>query len=230
MNKINWLIRIALGLQLLGGFLFLSWLIIWAGPISVGTGRLTGLLHDLEVYDFKLWLIIGTFLYLLLLAGMLVLVFLINISNRKLEDIKLAVVNLLQGKFIPVTVDIDETIPVAMGTQVEAPFEISTKISFNEEVFVKTTIPVDMNIPLDTVVETSVMGLGKIKIPIKASMPMKFNFDFSGPVKMNVQQFDFHLKEKARVEMPPLQVPIKCSIKARLNLESNFTQFLNSRF
>lgn len=210
---------------MLGTGLFI-YLISTNQVISIGEGRLTELLRDIEVYNFKIWVLMAICLYIIFTLAVIVVLFLLNISNQKLDDLKLAVKNLLQGKFIPVTVEIDENIPVVMDKVVEAPFELSTRMNFNEEVTVKTVIPINMDIPMDTVIETSVMGIGKIKIPIKAIMPIKMDFKFEGPVKMNVQDFHLNIQEKAKVSLPPLEVPIKCTVKAKLNLDSNLAQFL----
>ena len=117
-----------------------------------------------------------------------------------------------------------------MSTAVSADFTVDTQLNIKESVHVETVIPVDMDLPIDTVFETKVLGIGTVKIPIKTVVPVKMQFPFEGDIKMNMQDFNFKLQEKAVVKLPPLEVPVKCEMDAVLNLESNLQKVEESLF
>jgi len=201
--------------------------LFFTGPLIIGAGKFNEIINLIETMDYRHWMVAAAFLYFLLALTIFVLFFLVNISNWQVDEIKKNIYLLLKDKNIPVTVDIDESIPVHLQHPVSAPFSLDTSLDFDEEVTVKAQIPVKMNLPIDTSIETSVLGLGKIKIPIKTHLPIDMNFPFEGKVHMKINDFKFKLREMAEVQLPAMNVPIKCQLRANLNLQSNLQQVEN---
>ncbi len=220
-------VKWVLFLQVLMAFTAVCFFVLFTGPLVIGAGKFSEVIHLIETTDYRLWMVLGASLYFLLALTILILFFLGDVANWQVEEIKKTVYMLLKDKNIPVTVDIDESIAVHIDKPVSAPFSVDTALDFDEQVSVKATIPVKMNLPIDTVIETSVLGLGSIKIPIKTSLPIDMNFPFHGMVHMKVDSFKVSLKEMAQVQLPPMVVPVKCQLKAKLNLESNLQQVEN---
>ncbi|HAZ14756.1 MAG: hypothetical protein A2X86_10490 [Bdellovibrionales bacterium GWA2_49_15] len=201
--------------------------IFFTGPLVIGAGKFSEVINLIETTDYRLWLIIAACLYFFMALTIFVTFFLIDISNWQLEEIRKNIYLLLKDKNIPVTVDIDESIPIHIEKPVQAPFSVDTALDFDEQVLVKAVIPVKMKLPIDTTIETSVLGIGSIKIPIKTYLPIDLSFPFEGEVHMKVNGFKIKLREMGQVELPPMQVPVRCQLKARLNLESNLQQVEN---
>lgn len=210
--------------QVLMAFFAVCFFIFFTGPLIIGAGKFSEVINHIETMDYRLWIVGGAFLYFLLALTIFVLFFLVDVSNWQVEEIKKNIYLLLKDKNIPVTVDIDESIPIHLDHAVSAPFSVDTALDLDEVVTVKTLIPVKLNLPIDTTIETSVLGIGKIKIPIKTFLPIDMNFPFQGEVHMKVNGFKIKLREMAEVELPAMKVPIKCQLKANLNLGSNLQQ------
>ncbi|MEK6623977.1 MAG: hypothetical protein AABY86_03355 [Bdellovibrionota bacterium] len=201
--------------------------VFFTGPLVIGAGKFSEIINLIETTDYRFWIVIAACLYFLMALTIFVLFFLIDISNWQLEEIKKNVYLLLKDKNIPVTVDIDESIPIHIEKPVSAPFSVDTSLDIDEQVMVKAIIPVKMKLPIDTTIETSVLGLGSIKIPIKTYLPIDMSFPFEGKVHMVVNGFKIKLREMGEVQLPPMEVPVRCQLKARLNLESNLQQVEN---
>ncbi len=211
-------------LQISALAIIILYLLFWQGPIVIGAGKFQHVVNQIETTDYRWWIAIGCGLYLVVATTLFILFVLVDISNWQLEEIKKHFYALIKDKHIPVTVDINEFIPIHLEKPVNAPFSINTLINFNQEVSVQANIPVKMDLPIDTVVETSVMGLGKIRIPIKTTLPIDMIFPFVGNVHMKVDNFKFSLSEMAQVQLPAIEVPVRCQVRANLNIQSNLQQ------
>lgn len=187
----------------------------------IGAGKFDSLVHIIETIDYRWW-IVGLITMYFGMALLLIILFTIfNKYFEQVDSIKDNLFKLVKDKIIPIRADIDERIMVELDKPVVAKFKVSTELDINEKVYVKTTIPINLNFPLDTVFETKVLGIGKVKIPIKTIIPLNINFPFEGEVAMKVDKFKLDLEEEAQVQIPPMEVPINCQVEARLNLESN---------
>ncbi|MBI2519607.1 MAG: hypothetical protein HYV97_04295 [Bdellovibrio sp.] len=213
--------------QVLFAFSAVFGFVFFTGPLVIGAGKFNEVIHLLETTDFRFWIVIAACLYFLMALTIFVSFFLIDISNWQLEEIRKNIYLLLKDKNIPVTVDIDESIPIHIERPVSAPFSVDTSLDIDEQVNISATIPVKLKLPIDTTIETSVLGLGSIKIPIKTQLPIDMSFPFEGEVHMKINGFKVKLREMGQVQLPPMEIPVRCQLKARLNLESNLQQVEN---
>jgi len=229
-QKFQSAIKILLCIQTIMAFLVVLYFLIIADPMLIGIGQFESVVHKIESIDYRWWLLTGSILFLLLSLASTILFYVIDLSGFEISQIKDSIYSLVKGKNIPVRVDVDEKIRVEIEEEVSADFSVNTTLNISESVHIQTTIPVDLNLPIDTVFETKVLGIGTIKIPIKTSIPVKMDFPFDGYVKLNMQDFNLVLNEKAHVKLPPMMVPIKCQIDAVLNLESNLKKVEKTLF
>jgi|GEM_PF-6413981 len=201
-------------------FLLLLGLGIKAPELALGQGKFLHWVEEFETFDFFWPAMIVIFFSIIFLITLLVGVL---ILEKFQDQIKQALKNFyseLAEKTIPVSVSINETIPVNMPS-ISAPFRVETLLSFDQAVQVKATIPIDLELPIDTIVETSVLGIGSLKIPIRTKMPVHLDFPFEGPVHMKVKDFPMKLEEMAQVDLPPMAVPVHCQVNAHLHMGAN---------
>jgi len=195
--------------------------ILFSGPIMIGAGKFNSIIYTIETIDYRWWIVALIAMYFGMSLFFLILFAIFHKSFEEVDSIKDNLFKLVKDKRIPIRADIHERIKIELDEPVEANFKVSTLLDINEKVHVKAMIPVDLDIPVDTVFETKVLGIGTVKIPIKTKIPMKMDFPFEGEVSMKVDGFKLELDEKAKVQIPPMEVPIDCQVEAKLNLESN---------
>ena len=53
------------------------------------------------------------------------------------------------------------------------------------------------------------------------TIPVDINFPFKGEVAMSIEGMHFKLRENALVDLPTLNIPIRCHVEAKLDLEKN---------
>lgn len=188
--------------------------IIFAPPITIGSHGLDRLVE----LDWRYALLVPA---IVIWGGPLIAVVTWQRAARagvEVQKVRDLVTTLLQNRQIPVLVDVDVRVPVVIEHALKVPVELNTKMAVDELIDIETSVPIRTVLPLDTSIETSVFGLGTIKIPIRAQLPVDFVVPIVGKIRVKSAGLPLHLKEEVIVQMPPFEVPIKSRIETRIDL------------
>jgi hypothetical protein len=189
-----------------------------AEPFEIGEGRFQGTVHELEVYDFKWWILSAASLaWLFPIAGVVAFAS-AKAAGLDRERLRAVVRELLEDKSIPVIVDVDTRLPIVVEGPLSVGVKLDTSISIDDKVEIDASIPLSVELPLDTEVSTSVFGLGHIKVPIKAKIPLNLTIPLHTSVRVRANHLPIHLEETAKVALPALDVPIKSRLETRVDL------------
>ena len=196
--------------------------LIFLPEISIGEGRFDQVVTFLEKLNFKWWIVLMGFVIWAIPIAIAFAYFKAQDSILRFDQLKDSFIKLMEDRKIPVQVNIDNNIPINFKEAFDVPVVVDTKMDINEKVEVDTEVPIKCNVPIETNIETKVLGIGKVEIPIKSTVPIDIVLPFKGFVEMKVKDFPVSFKEKAQIEMPPMNVPIKCNIETQIDLMSNW--------
>ena len=220
MLRFRQLLRIAFAVYLVAGAAAIIAMVI-SPPWVIGPGRFHEVMQNLEERDLRWWVLVPL---VLLWGGPVVAVvswFAVRSAGIEVERVRSLVSNLLENKQLPISVDVDARVPVRVEAPLRVPVEINTVIPVDEEIDIETTVPIRTSLKLDTDIETSVFGIGKLKIPIRAMVPIDLMLPIVGKIRIRSPGLPVHLKEEAVVTMPQFEVPIKTRIETRIDLLDN---------
>jgi hypothetical protein len=189
--------------------------------VSIGEGRFDQFVLALETFNFQWWLVgLGSFLWLLPIV--------VAITWRRtqaagleIDMLREKVLQLLENRSIPVTVDIDERIPVTFDEALVVPVALDTNIDIDSHVDIQTQVPIRTELPLDTTIQTSVFGIGTVKIPIRAKLPLDFVVPIEGRLHLKAAAIPISLDEEVRIQLPLIDVPLRCRVQTRVDILSN---------
>jgi len=142
---------------------------------------------------------------------------------------------------LPIRVPIKQDLLVPFDNIITVPVEVDTYIPLDLTVHFETEIPVNSSVPIDTNVQTRVLGV-PVSVPVKGQLPIRLvipvekdipihetlRLKFNSPVKA-------HLKNVFRVPIDTmvssdialdqkLTIPIKTSIDVRASLEGQLPE------
>jgi len=204
-------VHVALGLIAIVGLLV-------SPPLVIGPNRLREAVEHLEEFDWR-WLVIGPVVFV---WGMPLVAVVAWIQARRagleVQRVRDLVTTLLQNRQIPIAVDVDAKVPVLIAEPLRIPVEINTRISVDETIDIETAVPIRTTLPLDTHVETSVFGIGTVKIPIRAQIPIDLVLPIVGKIRVRSSGIPVHVKDEAVVRLPQFEVPIRSRIETRIDL------------
>ncbi len=203
--------------HVIAGFVAIVALAI-ATPWVIGEGRFHSFVRDVELYDFKWWLV-----SVAALGWVLPIIMVMTWRNAKRAGLEAASVKahvreLLEGRSFPVVVDVDTVIPVKIERQLEVDFSVQTKVDVDDRIDIEGTIPLVTELPIDTEISTSVFGLGTVKIPIKARIPLNITIPLKTTMHVRAKGIPINLAERAKVELPAMEIPIKSRLEARIDI------------
>lgn len=127
--------------------------------------------------------------------------------------VSMLVRRLLARGAIPMNVLIDQRVPISMPQTLRVPLDAEFTVGFREVVHAEGSIPVELDLAVDTVVETSVLGLGAIKIPIKAIIPISTVLPLSSPVTVDAPKIPIRLRQDIDVRLPDFELPLKTELR-----------------
>jgi len=210
-------LRIIFWIHIVGGFTSLVALAL-ASPWVIGRGRVESVTHELESYDFKWWLVAVA-----LILWIVPIVLVITWRNAKRAGLEVATVKahvreMLEGRSFPVMVDVNTLIPVRIERPLDVDFKVDAKIDVDDRIEVEGSIPLSIELPIDTEITTSVFGLGSVKIPIRARVPINIVVPLHTTMHVRASGIPVKLEEKAHVLLPVIEVPIKSRIDARIDI------------
>jgi hypothetical protein len=220
MTRARSLLRIAFAVYVVAGFAAIVAL-LFSAPWVIGSGRVHEALTQLEERDLRWWALAPL---VLLWAGPLLAVgsyFAAKRAGVEAESVRSLLSGMLENKRLPMTVDVDTRVPVRIDAPLRVPVEINTVIPVDEMIDIETHVPIRTSLKLDTDVETSVFGIGKIKVPIRAMVPIDMVLPVVGKIRIRSVGLPVHLKEEVLVTMPPFEVPLKTRIETKIDLLDN---------
>jgi len=220
MARFRKLLRIAFVVHVVLG-LFSIVALLASPPMVIGAGRFQQFATSVEELDWR-WLLLLPVVLIWSVPLLAVLAwFRARRAGLEVERISAMVTTLLQNKSIPIAVDVDQIVPVKVLQPLRVPMDLRTKIAVDETIDIETTVPIDASLPLDTEVETSVFGIGTIKIPIRATVPLKLTLPVVGKIHVRSAGLPVHLKDEVTVQLPQFDVPIKSRLETRIDLLDN---------
>jgi hypothetical protein len=213
MTRLRQVLRIAFAVHVVAGFGGIAALLL-VPPIALGPEGLAQLVR----FDWR-WVLLVP---LVILWGGPVLAVATwrraSHAGVEVQRVRELVANLLQNRQIPVLVDVDVVVPVKIDKPMRVPIELDTRIAVDELIDIETMVPIRTVLPLDTDIETSVFGLGTIKIPIRASLPIDLMLPVVGKIRVKSAGLPVRLKEEVVVQLPPFEVPIRSRLETRIDL------------
>lgn len=132
--------------------------------------------------------------------------------------------------WVPVEVELDETIPVRLSKELKVkipirerldvwiddtfavPLDTSLTVPIDQEVYVDADVPVELEIPLDGFwVRTNILGLTDLSLPVSGTLPLKTTIRIRQPL---------HVKTVARIPLrQEITVPVRKKLALPLNLD-----------
>lgn len=213
-------LQIGLVVPIVGGPVLIA-ILAFSPPLIIGVGKFEHVVHELEAFNFKWWLFGLALFGWLVPLGILLLWRRSQAAVIELNSLRDRVLEILEGRSIPVTVDINENIPVVFDSIMNVPVGLDTEVNIDHDVEIEATIPIQTELPLDTTVSTKVFGIGQVSIPIKAQLPLDFAVPIAGKLRIKASGIPISINEEARIQLPPIEVPLKCQLQTRIDLRRN---------
>jgi len=219
-QQLKKVLTIAFLIHVVGGFVIVVGLAI-ARPVVIGEGRFNEFVGAFETFNFKWWLVALAAGFWLFPIGLAVTWRRAKAAGLEIDQLRHKVRDLLEGRFIPVKVDIDERVPVAFDAELMVPVVMTTQVDIDSEMEIETEVPIRTEVNLDTTIETSVLGLGKLSVPIRGKVPLDFIVPLEGKLRIKASGIPIEIDEKARVALPPIDIPLSCQLETHLDLLTN---------
>ncbi len=212
--RILWLVHVGLGPVVLV-------LLLLSPPWVIGVGRAQDWVAHVEALDWR-WAMAGLVIALWGLPLVAVAAWLkARTTGLETERIRSRIEGLLGDRQLPISVDVDARVPVLVEAPLRIPIEVNTKLAFDEELEIETDVPLQVDLPLDTVIETSVFGIGALKIPIRARIPVDLVIPIRGKIRIKTDALPVHIRDECLAQLPPFEVPIKSRFETKLALLDN---------
>lgn len=220
MKRLTHVLRIGAFVHVIAGPLIIVLLLI-SSPWVIGNGRVVEFLRELELIDWRWWVLLPV----LILWGVPIVAVAAFLKARttglETEKLRSGLSNLLRDRQLPIAVDVDARVPVQVHAPLHVPVELNTTMSVDETVDIETSVPIRFDLPMDTVVETSVFGLGTIKVPIRASIPLDLVVPIKGKIRVKSDALPVKVKDSCVVQLPVFEVPIQSRFVTRIDLLDN---------
>lgn len=220
MKRLRQLLRIGSIVHIVTGPVAIL-LLLLSPPWVIGEGRVHEVLRSVEGRDWRWWVLIPV----VVTWGLPIVAISAWLQARRTgleaQKVRSAMESLLINRQIPIAVDVDIRVPVQVEAPLRIPIELDTKISVDESIDIETTVPLRFDLPMDTVVETSVFGLGVLKIPIRATIPINLMLPIKGKIRVKSEALPVRLKDECLVRLPLFEVPIRSRFETRIDLLDN---------
>ncbi len=213
-SRIVFLVHICVGFSIVAA-------LVWVSRIVIGVGQFDELVYHLETFNFKWWLVgIATALWLLPIV--LVVIYRAAVrAGLEVDQLRATLRGILEDRALPIKVDIDTRIPVSFDEPLRVPIQLTTKIDFDEEMEIEGEIPFSTELPIDTDIQTKVLGLGTIRVPIRARLPVDVVVPVKGTMRIKASGVPIEINEVALVDLPPIEIPLRCRIETKIDVLTN---------
>jgi hypothetical protein len=204
-------------LHVLAGLVTISALLL-SSPWNIGEGRFSEFIRSFERIDFRWWVLVPVVIVWAVPIAIVLLARQAREAGLQIEQLRELVRKTLEGRQIPIAVDVDARIPVRITQPLRVPVELDTKVPIDEEIEVEAEVPVSVVLPIDTEVETDLLRFGTIKVPIRAEIPIDIVLPVKGVIRARSSGLTVKLREEATVHMPAFEVPVQSRIETRVDL------------
>jgi hypothetical protein len=125
--------------------------------------------------------------------------------------------NIIKDRVIPIDVEINQDITVSLsGTTL--PSDLRMAIRMEEALDIEAIVPVRTSIPLDCVVDSTVLKYGRIKIPIQGTIPINVDIPVQLQALVRSETLHVRLTEPLRLDLPEIVVPLRAKIRVNIPL------------
>ncbi len=217
MSRMRQLLRVLFVAHLVLGVVVIG-AILASPPWIIGEGRFNEAARQLEGLDWRWWVLVPVGV----LWGLPIVAMAAWLRARsaglEVERVRKSVAALLQDRQIPIAVDVDTWVPVHVLEPMRVPVELDTRLAVDETVDIETKVPIRTELPLETEIETSVFGIGALKIPIRAKVPIDMVLPVVGKIRVRSDALPVRMKDEVVIRLPPFDVPIRSRIETRVDL------------
>ncbi len=220
MKRLRQLLRLGALVHIVAGPVAIV-LLLLSSPWVIGEGRVLEALRHAEELDWRWWVMVPV----VLTWGLPIVAIAAWLQARKTgletEKIRARIEGLLLNRQIPIVVDVDARVPVQVEAPLRIPIELDTRLAIDELLEIETLVPIRVDLPLDTDIETSVFGIGALKIPIRATIPLNLMLPIKGKIRIKSDGVPVRLKDECIAHLPAFEVPIRSRFETRIDLLDN---------
>lgn len=138
--------------------------------------------------------------------------------SEELEKLLLLARNIVKERTIPIDVEIDQDVPIDLQGTYTIPTDLRFAVHLDEPVEVEAQVPIQTNIAIDTVVESSVLKLGTVKVPIQGIVPINITLPVKAQTRICSDAMQVRLKEAVTLDLPKIVVPLKARLRVNIPL------------
>ena len=138
--------------------------------------------------------------------------------------------NMNLPKSMHVEVPVDQVFAVPINERFDVPVDTMVEVPFDQHVYVETTFPLNVEVPLDGLVaQAKVLGI-TTTVPLKGKFPLQMNVPFKGVVHIKTQ-LKVPFRQTLSVPMNrTFHVPIKMNFAVDLPVRKLFGSLLKGPF
>jgi hypothetical protein len=155
-------------------------------------------------------------------VGAVVFAVLVYRRLRRSEEISRALElaqSILRDRTIPIDVEINQEVPISLAGTYRVPADLKLAVSMDDPIDIEARVPVRASIPLDVVVESSVLRLGTVKVPIRAEIPIDMEIPVKTRATIRSDRVTVRLTEELELALPQVVVPLKAKLRVNIPLE-----------
>jgi hypothetical protein len=191
---------------------------LWfSAPLELKQGDLGRVIASMEQIDFRpfLFYLFGS-VWLLPIVAVAFVIKLRPWGQRLL--VRLLEVH--KNRTIPVAVQIKQHLPIEFDQMLRIPLDFRTHIDIEKEANIQTEVPVQTQLEIDTMVQTKVLGIGNINIPIRTKIPIDMVIPVSSVVQVEIRDLPIVINDNIELRLPKLDVPVDTKLQAKVELLS----------
>lgn len=189
--------------------------------LTIGSGQFDRVIGFVEELDFKWWVfgaIFGAWLLPLLAATALLRA---HQAGYRVEELRRMLHAFVEGHSIPLVIDIDQKVPLQLDAALDLPVRLHTQVDLDDTVDMQVDVPIRTELPLETDVNARIPGIGEVRIPIRAKIPVDVVVPIRGMTRIKAQGVPIDINEVAVAELPPVEIPVRFRLEAKVDILGN---------
>ena len=130
-------------------------------------------------------------------------------------------------KTMRLEIPVDQVLAIPINERFDVPVDTTVEVPFDQHVYVETTFPLNVEVPLDGLVaQTRVLGV-TASVPLKGKFPVQMNVPFKGVVHIKTQ-IKVPFKQTLSVPMnQTFRIPVRTVFAVDLPIKKLFGSALN---
>lgn len=152
-----------------------------------------------------------------------------RVSAKLPDPVRFSVtrINLNLPRTMHLEVPVDQVFAIPVNERFDIPVDTTVEVPFDQHVYVETTFPLNVEVPLDGLVaQTRVLGM-TASVPLKGKFPLQMNVPFKGVVHIKTQ-LKVPFKQTLSVPMKQtLRIPIRTVFAVDLPIKKLFGSVLS---